>query len=135
MYKLAGALALAFFGFILWVIYMANTGVNSVFFEFIAEIPYGDKLGHFCLFGFLTLGANVGLKFKCLKFKFLVLGQTNIYLGTSLVLVFVLLEELSQGFIASRTFDLKDLIADGVGISLFTLVSYGLSKICIARGE
>ncbi|WP_244325805.1 hypothetical protein [Shewanella aestuarii] len=33
-------------------------------------------------------------------------------------------EEFSQGFIASRTFDVADLAADAVGISLFIYFSW-----------
>lgn len=56
-----------FFIFILWILFLANTGQNSVFFTFITKIPYGDKLGHFCLFGLLTLMANFAFKLKVVK--------------------------------------------------------------------
>ncbi len=124
MYKLARTSTVLFFIFILWVISMANTGEDSVFFELVASMPYGDKLGHFCLFGLLTLGSNVAFKFNTIS-----LGKFNIYKGTFFVIIFVVLEELSQGFISSRSMDVVDLLADSVGISVFTAVSYYLSKI------
>lgn len=107
---------------------MANTGENSVFFEFVASIPYGDKLGHFCLFGLLTLGSNVAFKFNMVS-----LGWFNIYRGTFLVIIFVVLEELSQGFIPSRSMDIVDLLADSVGVLVFTTISFYVSKVCLTQ--
>jgi len=116
-------LALCFFSFILWVIYQANTGQQNVFFQLVAAIPYGDKLGHFCLFGFLTLLVNFSLNFKTLR-----LGSSQLYLGSILVSTFVIVEELSQFFIPSRTLDPLDLLADFVGIMTFSLLSVYLQK-------
>ena len=110
--------AVAFFCFILWVIYLANTGQNSVFFQFVASIPYGDKLGHFCLFGLLTLATNLAFRFKAFQFY-----SIKLFLGTILVSSFVIIEEFSQYFIPNRSFDLIDLSADFVGIVFFTIVT------------
>ncbi|WP_235594716.1 VanZ family protein [Paraglaciecola hydrolytica] len=82
-----------------------------MFFEFVASFPYGDKVGHAGLFGFLTLVAIIGLRFS--RFT---LGKLPIYYGGILVSLFVIGEELSQAFIPSRTFDFMDLAADFVGI-------------------
>jgi len=123
MYKLALYLTSAFFIFILWVIYMADTGQSSVFFDFVNAIPQGDKMGHVGLFGLLTLGANLGLRFKRIK-----VGRVNIFSGTVLVSIFALLEEFSQYFAPTRTLDFLDLCADAIGITLFTVISYYLGK-------
>ncbi|TLU66437.1 trypsin [Thalassotalea litorea] len=112
-------LALAFFGFVLWVIYLANIGHNNALFQWVAQTPYGDKLGHFFIFGFLTLITNASLKFRTLVF-----GKLNLYLGTLLVSVFVLAEEFSQGFLPTRNMDIEDVIADAIGIILFTAISH-----------
>lgn len=112
-----------FFSFIIWIIYKANKGQESIFFELVAVIPYGDKVGHFFLFGCLTLLLNIAFKFKTQSF-----GKLTFYLGTLLVIIFVVLEELSQGFVSTRTLDIKDLLADGVGILIFSILSYFLSK-------
>lgn len=116
-------LAIGFFGFIGWVIYLANTGQKSVFFDLVAAIPYGDKLGHFFLFGLLTLFINLAFKFKAS-----VIGGVKIYWAALIVFTFVLLEEFSQYFIATRSFDLVDLLADLSGIVFFCIVSTFLSK-------
>ncbi len=116
--------AISFFCFIIWVIYLANTGQNSVFFQFVASIPYGDKLGHFCLFGLLTLAINFACKLKSFK-----VHSIELFLGTILVFIFVIIEEFSQYFIPNRTFDLIDLSADFVGIVFFNVVTSYLRKL------
>lgn len=116
-------IAIGFFGFIGWVIYLANTGQKSVFFDLVAVIPYGDKLGHFCLFGLLTLFINLAFKFKTMA-----VGGRPIYLAVLIVSTFVILEELSQYFVESRTLDFIDLIADFAGIAVFSAISAWLCK-------
>ncbi len=123
MNKLITLLALSFFGFILWVIYLANTGQSSVFFQLIGQLPYGDKIGHLLLFGLLTLVANFALRLATVK-----LGVLNVYWGALLVSLFVVIEESSQYFIPQRTFDAGDLLADGCGILLFCLLTKSLSN-------
>lgn len=118
MHKLITIVSVTFLGFIIWVIYQANTGQHSIFFELVRSIPYGDKVGHFCLFGLLALGANFAVKLK----SYSVLS-CNLYIGSSVVFLFVLLEELSQYFIPSRTLDIADLLADALGILTFSLIT------------
>lgn len=119
MYKL---ILFIFVSFIVWILFLANTGQSSLFFDLVKILPYGDKIGHFCLFGLLTLIANLAFKFKVVN-----LGKQPIYIGTLLVIIFVTLEELSQHFIPSRTLDIQDLLADSLGISIFTLISFWLN--------
>ncbi|GGP61920.1 VanZ family protein [Shewanella saliphila] len=116
--RLAIFISSGFFGFILWIIYLANTGGNSIFFDLIRHIPYGDKVGHMLLFGLLTYVANLALLSRHFS-----LGRIPLYYGAVLVSIFVLSEEISQGFIPSRTLDIVDLIADAVGITLFSYLS------------
>ncbi|MCW3173311.1 VanZ family protein [Shewanella subflava] len=118
-YVLSVLMAGAFLGFIIWIIYLANTGASSVFFDLIKHIPYGDKVGHCLLFGTLTFLANLTLKFNTIT-----LGRVSAYIGSCLVAVFVLVEEISQGFIPSRTLDGADLLADALGIALFSYFSW-----------
>lgn len=123
MYKIISTISVSFFVFIGWIIYLANTGQKSIFFDLVARIPYGDKLGHFCLFGCLTLAANLLLKFRRVNFN-----NVPIYTGTVLVFLFVLIEELSQHFIPNRTLDGVDLIADIIGIILFNFLTILLAN-------
>lgn len=121
--KVISALSIAFFAFILWIIYLANTGQSSVFFNFVASIPFGDKLGHFGLFGLLSLGANFAFKLKTFQVK-----NLRLYAGSLLVLLFVILEELSQYFIPNRTLDIADFFADALGIIAFHFITKITSK-------
>ena len=123
MYKLITTLSVIFLGFIIWVIYLANTGQNSIFFELVRSIPYGDKVGHFFLFGLLTLSANFVFKLKSYS-----LLSRKLYVGSIVVFIFVLLEELSQYYIPSRTLDITDLIADILGITTFSLITKLIHK-------
>ncbi|WP_417347116.1 VanZ family protein [Ferrimonas sp.] len=114
---------LALMGLIAWVIYLANTGQSSIFFSLVRQLPYGDKLGHFALFGLLTLGLNLvsgGRSWRC--------GPLNLYWGATLVFVVAALEELSQAWLPNRTLDIADLVADLLGILVFSLVSRALLR-------
>ena len=122
--------AAGFFAFICWIIWLADTGRSSVFFDLVKMLPYGDKLGHFCLFGLLTLGSNAALQFRKAR-----LGWIAVPLGSLLVLCFVLLEEFSQHFVPGRTLDLLDLLADSAGIALFTWLSFRLERRIRARNS
>ena len=55
-------------------------------------------------------------------------GGRPIYLAVLIVSTFVILEELSQYFVESRTLDFIDLIADFAGIAVFSAISAWLCK-------
>jgi len=107
--------ALVFFSFIIWVIIQANLGNNNIFFELIDSIPFGDKLGHFVLYGSLSIFTVIALNYHCVLIK-----ERHIPSGAILVLVLAILEEATQLFLANRTFDMIDISADIVGIFVFT---------------
>lgn len=119
-YLIQGAM-FTFLGFISWIIYSANTGQMNPFFLLVQQIPYGDKIGHCILFGLLTLVVNY-----CLNFKQLL--KTKLLLGTVIVFIFAIVEELSQFYIPLRTLDIVDLIAGTFGIVLFDLISRSILK-------
>lgn len=123
MHKIAIGGATCFFGFILWVIYLANSGGRSLLFDFVGSLRYGDKLGHLCLFGALTLAVVAATKFRSFS-----LGRLHLYYGVVVVSLFVFVEEVSQVFIATRTFDLIDLVADIVGIVMAASVACLIDK-------
>lgn len=116
-------LSALFFGFILWIIFLADTGRPSVFFDLVKAIPYGDKVGHACLFGTLTFGINLGLSYR--RWKIL---HMNLHVGTIFVTAFVVLEELSQARFPNRTVDPFDLMADAVGITTATVLLWRLDR-------
>ncbi|NRD21161.1 VanZ family protein [Winogradskyella eckloniae] len=124
MNTLFKAIALVFVLFICYIIYAANTGLDSIFFDVVNGLPFGDKMGHFFLFGVLTLLINFALKYK--EFKLFI----KLPIGTCIVAIVVLIEEISQGFIPNRTLDITDLLADVLGILLFSYLGkiwYNLS--------
>ncbi len=123
MTKIIGFISAVFFCFILWIIYLANTGSQSIFFDIVDSIPYGDKLGHFCLFGVLTLGTNFAFKLKKVSIR-----VSKIYLGTIIVLTFAFAEEFSQFFLKTRTVDVVDLLAGIAGIVVFSFITRYISN-------
>jgi len=97
-----------------FIIFIASQKGTRYLLNFVGNIPYGDKLGHFLLMGFFAFLLNLVLNarsFRLWKFDFL--------LGSLIVLLVVTLEEISQMFVAGRTFDWSDLIFDFLGIFLF----------------
>ena len=120
IFNLRVALPLGFFFFITFIIFLADTADHNFAFRLIGHIPYGDKVMHAVLYGTMALFLNFGLNYK--HFKFL-----GVYLqvGAIAVLVFATIEEISQYWIASRTFDLGDLLADFIGVILFSFIKWG----------
>ncbi|MCA1850313.1 MAG: VanZ family protein [Acidobacteria bacterium] len=101
------------------VVFLAAQGEYQFLFRFVRSMPLGDKLGHFFLMGLASLLVNLALScrtFSALRKRFL--------LGTWLVLLLVTVEELTQLFLAYRSFDLVDLLFDAAGIFLFGRLAY-----------
>ena len=94
-----------------------------MFFDFVKSLPFGDKIGHFILFGSLNFIGILSLKFKVISFK-----TIKLYKATMIVIIFVLIEEFSQIFIANRTFDFIDLTADFIGIIISTYLATSIKK-------
>jgi len=123
MRKLAILLALSFLFYIFWVIYRADIGQPTSIHVFITSVPYGDKVGHFFIFGLLALLGNLALKLRQIT-----IGSLRIYVASVLVFTFAIVEELSQAFFPDRTLDLVDAIAGILGILVLSLLSKPLAK-------
>lgn len=87
---------------------------GTSFFAFLQYIPYGDKVGHFCLMGMFAFLLNLTLRAKTIS-----VWRFNYLLGSLIVATVVTLEEFSQIYISGRTFDLIDLLFDFAGIFIF----------------
>lgn len=111
------ALPISFFTFICWIIFQADTSQSNFLLDLASSVPYGDKIGHITLFGTLALLLNISLNFR--KFHLL---KIPFHLGSLIVFIFALAEEVSQGFFQSRNQDLFDVLADLIGIFLFTFI-------------
>jgi hypothetical protein len=96
------------------IILVANRRSTRYLLDFIGNVPYGDKLGHFFLMGILSFLINLLLQSRTVGF-----GKLRYLLGSLIVLVVVSIEECSQMFIRGRTFDWGDLAADFAGIIIF----------------
>ena len=117
-YRCKQLITIAFFIFIIWIIYLANTGQSSIFFQLVAMLPWGDKIGHFVLFGLVTLGAIFISRYKQIH----IFGYP-VYIASIVVTCLVFIEEYSQLFIESRNFDYNDLTANILGIICFSLLT------------
>jgi len=110
--------AILFFCFIAWIIAQANSGAVNIFFDLVSLLPYGDKVGHFGLYGLLAILMNIALKHK----KFRMLGRAFL-LGSTCVIAFAVLEELTQLFIPTRTADFVDMFFSLLGVLVFSYAS------------
>jgi hypothetical protein len=97
---------------------LADVGRGRHFFLWVGQVPAGDKVGHLIIFGLMALLANLALNGARLRF-----GSWTVLKGSLFVLVPTVLEEFSQIFFRSRTFDLRDLAADFLGIFLGGLLA------------
>ncbi len=103
----------SFFAFLVMIIYQADTAHYNFAFKMMGKIPYGDKIGHIVLYGMMAFLLNYGFRGK----KWLKLS-----VGSLIVFIFAFLEEISQAYFPSRSFDLADVLADVIGIVLFTIL-------------
>lgn len=85
-------------------------------FNWVKAVPYGDKVGHFTLYGGLAYLANSAFGFRFL-------WSRSIQIGSVLVLSFAIGEEITQIWLKNRTFDYFDLLFDLIGIVVFTVLS------------
>ncbi len=105
-------LTLAYASTLILLVAAANRGILMT--SYLAALPAGDKIGHFLLMGLLSYLTNTAFSGARLHWRRLTVLKGNI-----LVAAFVLLEEVSQLWIAHRAFELADLAADAAGIWAF----------------
>jgi VanZ family protein len=96
-----------------FIIFLADRKGTRYMLRFVGNIPYGDKLGHFLLMGGFSFLLNMVLNARVVG-----IGKFRYLLGSVIVLIVVTLEEISQIFVAGRTFDWSDLVFDFTGIFL-----------------
>lgn len=109
--------------FIIAIVILADRGQLGPI-GYIYDFPYGDKVGHFFLFGLL----NFFLTLACLRA--LPLQRPKLVaLSIGLILALIIsAEEYSQKFFENRTFDLIDLTASYIGLIVGGCVAYKLKK-------
>ncbi len=108
-------LAIGFSIFIIAVIVLADTSLLPGTIRGLYDFPNGDKLGHFLLYGILSLLLN--------------LAFTSRPWTVSLILsILIGLEEWSQSLFDSRTMDMVDLLASYAGVTVFALLAWWMRK-------
>ncbi|HZF70289.1 MAG TPA: VanZ family protein [Sulfuricurvum sp.] len=103
----------SFFAVLSAIIYKADTANYNFAFHVVGMIPYGDKIAHAILYGIMVYLLNYGFNGK---------RWIRIEIGSLIVFGFALIEEVSQFYFPSRTFDWADIAADVVGVIIFTVL-------------
>lgn len=113
--------AYLFIIFIIYIILSASLGWYNPFFAFVNKIPFGDKVMHVILLGTFAFCVNVLLGFHTFK-----ISKYQLLTGSVIMFLFATVEEISQYWIPTRTFDLLDLAANYIGILLasFFILKY-----------
>ena len=103
--------------FVVWLLFVgviivcADRSLARWLFTFIERYPGSDKLGHIFLIGTLAFTLNYALRARTVPLK-----CCRVQLGGIIVAVVMTIEECSQKWIPSRTFDFLDLTANYAGI-------------------
>ena len=104
--------------FIILIITLSNLGQLG-FLKILNQLPFADKIGHFVLYGILTLLLDLTFT-RALPPP----SRKLVVLRIALILSLLIgLEEYSQQFFAKRTFDLVDLTFSYLGVIFFSWVS------------
>lgn len=108
--------------FILLIIILADLGKLGIL-RVINQIPFGDKIGHFILYGILSLLLDLSLlrSLPNRSPKLIVVIS-----GLTLALL-IALEEWSQKLFSTRTFDLVDLFAGLAGLLVGGWAAYKIN--------
>ena len=107
-----------YFLILVGIVVLANNKGTTHLLQFSGGIPYFDKIAHFFLMGLFSFLLNIALGLKSVR-----LIWFNVLLGSLVVFVVVTIEEFSQIYVSGRAFDLGDLAADYVGISIFSVLA------------
>ncbi len=103
-------LALVFIIFLSLLSLIATLKPNT--FAFVNAHPWGDKVGHFLLFGFAAALLVLALPTKA-----------SPVIAMLVISGLVILEEWLQRYSSSRTFSLTDLFASLSGVGFFTVMT------------
>jgi VanZ family protein len=112
------------------VVYAANAGICQRYFDIVRSLPLGDKVSHFLLMGTMAAMANLAFKRRTIA-----VGSLRPGIGTTVVAVIVVAEEISQIWIPGRTFDLFDLTADFLGMACGDLLARRFSSWVVAAQD
>lgn len=116
--------ALLFLTFVLAIIVSADRGAVPPFIQALYDFPNGDKFGHFLLFGTLNF---------LLTYVFIPAplhpNAKRVALSIGLILALGIgVEEFSQRYFSSRTFDLIDLTLSYLGVFVGGWIAFKLKE-------
>ena len=118
-------LAIVFALLIILIIFLADIGALPHFLQFWKDLPYGDKAGHFLLYGILTLLVDLAL-FRSRPNR----SRRLLTVTSGLILALLIgLEEFSQQYFADRTFSLMDLAASYLGVIFFSWLALRIARL------
>ena len=116
-------LTILFALFIILIIILADMGKLGIL-QIFNQIPFGDKAGHFILYGILALLTNLTL-FRSVPPE----RRKGVAVVSDLTLALLIgLEEFSQRNFPSRTFGLDDLTASYLGVIFFSWLALRTKK-------
>jgi VanZ family protein len=107
MTKLVAALAIAA---VIAIIILADRGLAAPLFGRFYAYPGGDKVAHFLILGTLTFVVTAAFPHRRR------IAGRQVLLAPLIILLLISLEELSQGFVAGRSLDALDWLANLAGI-------------------
>ena len=117
-------LAVLFSLLIVLIIVLADMEALPRYLRLFNDIPYGDKAGHFILYGILTLLIDLAvLRSLAPRRPKLVAVMISLVLGG-----LIGLEEYSQQYFANRTFSLMDLSASYLGVIFFSWLALRVAR-------
>jgi VanZ family protein len=114
-----------FFGIFIVVIVVLADMRHLGFLYAVYDFPFGDKVGHFFLFGLLSLVVNLSVLGSASGplIQSQVDNKSKVVKASLILALFVGLEEFSQRWFPARTSDLFDLSASYLGIAVFAFVA------------
>jgi len=116
-------LTLFFALFIVLIIVLADLGKLGIL-GVINKIPFGDKAGHFILYGILTLLLDLTFIGSLPNRS----SKSIVFLIGLILILIIGLEEYSQQFFPKRTYDLVDLTFSYLGVISFSWISLKTKK-------
>ncbi|MCF8297143.1 MAG: VanZ family protein [Saprospiraceae bacterium] len=124
-------IALFYIGFIAILLFASDVGYLNKSRGWLAEnVFYYDKVGHFVLIGFLAFILNLLFLRRNAKYF-----NPKLLIGSYLTFAFSTIEEFSQIFIESRSFNVYDLMANYLGIAFFSLLFFLVFKKFASKKE
>lgn len=105
-------ISVLFLIFVIAIVVLADANELPVFIKQLYDFPYGDKAGHFILFGLLSFFISLSAIHALPKHD-----PKLVCFVIALILTLLMgAEEFSQRYFSNRTFDLLDLLASLIGI-------------------